>query len=199
MVYSVNQRPALLKIAAVVSSLVLAGGYVLSQGGFSLFPSTKSGRTLQFTDESVAMAATDTPTTQPAAVPTTQTRRMLLPGSKSNGHSKEPQNIIFGDGHVIFEPVEPMEPPYPYQRTLLPGSKSFTFMPTTAPGMQDIGTITTNRTLMPGSKGGVFTPLPPAATPEPVPTLLPGSKAKVLIPTTQRILMPGSKSLVPVD
>ena len=62
-----EQRPNALRVAAVVSSVVIAGVWLLSRGGVSLLPGSKSARTVQFGNE--AMVAADTPATQPSARP----------------------------------------------------------------------------------------------------------------------------------
>jgi hypothetical protein len=93
------------KVAAVVSSLVLVGGYVALQSGHSSMPGTKSGRVNGPADETSRSAK------QPA-------RRALLPGSKSNRMDEEGQNVLYGDGKVEFEEK-------PFTKSVLPGSKVY--------------------------------------------------------------------------
>jgi hypothetical protein len=126
----------LLRITAVASSLALAGAYIAYEVGLLRpavgqsvqvtqvqAPATQpaSSGTLIAAERAMISSSKRRVLEQPAPTPTTRPRR-FLPGSKSNVHSKEDQNILFGDGHVEFEPSK--EPPTTQPRTVLPGSKS---------------------------------------------------------------------------
>jgi hypothetical protein len=121
-----------LRVAAVLSSIVLVVGYMLYRTGGSLFPSTKSGRISMEEDPS----ATRIPKHDATQTPSTQSRdkREMLPGSKSMA--------------PLIRPEQPSESAAPEPR-LMPSSKSGAVFeakdivdgspapkPTTQPGIQ---------------------------------------------------------------
>jgi len=95
------------KAAALLSSVVLVGGYVFLRagGGGGLFPSSKSGRISRTVVDDEPLV----PATAPAAesVSTAATRPRLMPGSKSAHAFEADDNVIFGDAQPATKPGNP--------------------------------------------------------------------------------------------
>jgi hypothetical protein len=101
--YIVKQGVALIKFLVLLSSLLLAGGYVFFQAGGGLFPSSKSGRAVwergqreEQTEEQPSTPAEVEVTSQPSFM-------SFLPGSKS---MIIPGESLWGRGQVVSQTEE---------------------------------------------------------------------------------------------
>jgi len=102
-----------MKYLAVISAVVLVGGYVFlkSGGGRAIMPSTKSGRIVNEPERdpllmpgsksSAPFIASDKDKN-----PST-TKRTMMSGSKSMSHVIDGENVLFGDGSTTQPATNP--------------------------------------------------------------------------------------------
>ena len=111
-----SHSKTLLRVAAVLSSITIFGLYLTHEvrrrsvlnaqttaPAKVLAPATQPREMMISGSKSAVVFPS--PSTQPVPVETTQPRQIMMSGSKSSNHVIDTGNVMFGDGHVAFEPT----------------------------------------------------------------------------------------------